>query len=104
MTDEQALAYLIEGAPIGKLATEAADGNRIHVVPIWFLVEVRGAATVDDAAPDLLDWATRISARDMGAGGAAPTAGATASPAGCWCAFGSTASAAGPAWRTEERA
>ncbi len=106
MTDEQALAFLAEGAPTGKLATAAADGSRIHVVPIWFLVgdgeivfttgertlkgrnlrenpraalsvdderppfsyvEVRGAATIEDAAPDLLDWATRISARDMGA-------------------------------------
>ena len=106
MTDEQALAFLAEGAPTGKLATAAADGSRIHVVPIWFLVgdgeivfttgertlkgrnlrenpraalsvdderppfsyvEVRGAVTLEDAAPDLLDWATRISARYMGA-------------------------------------
>ena len=105
MTDDEALAFLAHGAPTGKLATAAADGGRIHVVPIWFLfengeivfttgertlkarnlrenpraalsvdderppfayVEARGPVTIQDAAPDLLDWATRISARYMG--------------------------------------
>ncbi len=143
MTDEQALAFLAEGAPTGKLATAAADGSRVHVVPIWFLVgdgeivfttgertlkgrnlrenpraalsvdderppfsyvEVRGAATIEDAAPDLLDWPRGSPRAPWARRRAAPTAGATPSPASCWCACGSTASAAGPAWPTEERA
>jgi hypothetical protein len=45
MTDEQALAFLIEGAPTGKLATAAADGSRIHgrrnAVPGELLVRLR---------------------------------------------------------------
>jgi PPOX class probable F420-dependent enzyme len=111
MTDDEALAFLARGAPTGKLATAAADGSRVHVAPVWFLlrdreivfttgartlkgrnlranaraalcvdderppfsyVEARGPVTLEDAAPDLLDWATRISARYMGdAAGAA---------------------------------
>ena len=105
MTDDEALAFLARGAPTGKLATAASDGTRVHVAPVWFLVEdgeivfttgertlkarnlrenpraalsvdderppfsyveVRGPVTLEDAAPDLLDWATRISARYMG--------------------------------------
>ena len=40
--------------------------------PPFSYVEVRGPVTLEDAAPDLLDWATRISARYVGeeAGGA----------------------------------
>ena len=106
MSDQQALALLARGAPTGKLATAAPDGSRVHVAPVWFLVEdgrivfttgertlkgrnlranpraalcvdderppfayveARGPVTLEDAAPDLLDWATRISARYMGA-------------------------------------
>jgi PPOX class probable F420-dependent enzyme len=105
MTHEEALAFLSRGAPTGKLATAAGDGSRIHVVPIWFLVdgedivfttgertlkgrnlrenpraalsvddetppfafvEARGPVTLQDAAPDLVEWATRIAGRYMG--------------------------------------
>jgi PPOX class probable F420-dependent enzyme len=105
MTDDEARAFLTRGAPTGKLATAAADGSRVHVVPIWFLldgedivfttgartlkgrnlrenpraalsvddeappfafVEARGPVTLEDGAPDLLEWATRLSARYMG--------------------------------------
>jgi PPOX class probable F420-dependent enzyme len=105
MTEQEALAFLARGAPTGKLATAAADGSRVHVAPIWYLledgeivfttgedtlkgrnlranrnaalcvdderppfsyVEARGPVTVDPAAPDLVEWATRLSARYMG--------------------------------------
>ena len=38
MSHEQMLAFLSEGARIGKLATTRADG-RPHVAPIWFVVD-----------------------------------------------------------------
>ena len=38
MTRDEAVNFLREGTRTGKLATVRADG-RLHVVPIWFIVE-----------------------------------------------------------------
>jgi PPOX class probable F420-dependent enzyme len=38
MTDEEALAFLAEGARTGKLATVRKDGSP-HVAPVWFVVD-----------------------------------------------------------------
>jgi hypothetical protein len=104
MSEDEAVAFLADGARTGKLATVSRAG-RPHVGPVWFVldgrdvvftswhkalksrhlrrdprtalcvdderppfsfVEVRGEVTIDPAAPDLLDWTTRIATRYMG--------------------------------------
>jgi PPOX class probable F420-dependent enzyme len=101
MSQDEAKAFLAEGARTGKVATSTLDGNP-HVAPLWFIVDgedvvfittassvkgrhlranpraalavdddtfpyafvtVRGLVTLEDAAPDLREWATRIAAR-----------------------------------------
>jgi len=101
MSEDEARAFLAEGARTGKVATSTLVGDP-HVAPLWFIVEgedvvfittatsvkgrhlranpraalavdddtfpyafviVRGPVTLEDAAPDLREWATRIAAR-----------------------------------------
>jgi PPOX class probable F420-dependent enzyme len=101
MSEDEARAFLSDGARTGKVATSTLDG-RPHVAPLWFIVDgedvvfittatsvkgrhlranpraalavdddtypyafviVRGPVTLQDEAPDLRAWATRIAAR-----------------------------------------
>ena len=76
MSADEWRAFLREPARPAMLATVRADG-RPHVAPVWIALDddrppfsyvlVEGTAEVSEDMGDLLDWATRIGGRYMGA-------------------------------------